>query len=108
MKEYKFYVEAYRKNTDHLQDADDLALRRMLDICYLTEKPLPLDIDEIVDLVKLDRDIVEPVVTEFFYLAEDGWHNLGAEKQIEKWQKVRDKNRRNIANRWKSVANKPE
>jgi uncharacterized protein YdaU (DUF1376 family) len=108
MKEYKFYVEAYRKNTAHLQDADDLALRRMLDICYLTEKPLPLDIDEIVDLVKLDRDIVEPVVTEFFYLAEDGWHNLGAEKQIEKWQKIRDKNRRNIANRWKSVANKPE
>ena len=110
MKEYKFQVEAYRKKTSHIQDADDLAFRRMLDICYMTEKPLPLDIEEVAKLVGLDLDIVEPVLMEFFYVAEDGWHNLGAEKQIEKWRKVSEKNRRNIANRWekKVVANKSD
>lgn len=110
MKEYKFYAESYRKKTFHLQDADDLALRRMLDICYLTEKPLPLDIEEVAKLVGLDLDIVEPVLMEFFYVAEDGWHNLGAEKQIAAWHKVRDRNVRNIAKRWekKSIANKSD
>lgn len=101
MKDYKFHVKAYHKNTDHLQDADDLAYRRMLDIYYTTEKPLPLEIEKIVEAVKLDLDIVLPVLEEFFYVAEDGWHNLGCDKQIAAWLKVRDKNRRNIANRWK-------
>jgi len=101
MKDYKFHCVAYRKNTAHLQDADDLAYRRMLDIYYITERPLPLRIETIVEEVGLDLDIVMPVLEEFFYLAEDGWHNLGCDKQIEKWLKVREKNRKNIANRWK-------
>ena len=100
MKTYKFNVTAYRKKTAHLQDADDLALRRMIDICFQTEKPLPLDIDEVVDLVKLDQDIVEPVLYEFFYVSEDGWHNLDVEKQIAKWRKLQARNIKNISKRW--------
>jgi uncharacterized protein YdaU (DUF1376 family) len=49
-------------------------------------------------------DIIEPVLMEFFYVAEDGWHNLGAEKQIDAWRKVREKNVRNIAKRWAKPA----
>lgn len=95
MKHYRFDVEAYRKNTAHIQDAEDLAYRRMLDIYYMTEKPLPLKIEDLIDLVKLDQDIIENVLKEFFHFTEDGYYNGLCERRIASRKDHREKNSKN-------------
>lgn len=95
MKHYRFDVEAYLKNTKHIHDAEDLAYRRLLDIYYLTEKPLTLKIEELVEKVRLDRDIIENVLDEFFHFTEDGYYNGLCEKRIASRRNHREKNSKN-------------
>ena len=95
MKHYRFDVEAYLKNTSHLDDADDLAYRRMLDIYYMTEKPLTLDIADLIEKVNLDQDIVEAVLVQFFHRTHDGWYNGLCEKRIASRRDHREKNSKN-------------
>ena len=40
---YKFYLGDYITHTNHLSDAEDLAYRRLLDLYYMSEAPIPLD-----------------------------------------------------------------
>jgi len=95
MKHYRFDVEAYLKNTTHLDDADDLAYRRMLDIYYMTEKPLTLDIEDLTAMVRLDQDIVEDVLKQFFHKTHDGWYNGLCEKRVASRRDHREKNSKN-------------
>ena len=72
---YQFNIGDYQSHTNHLDPLEDLAYRRMLDWCYLHEKPLPLDPNEIARIIRL-RDhaaIVRDVLNEFFTLYEEGW-----------------------------------
>jgi uncharacterized protein YdaU (DUF1376 family) len=72
---YQFNIGDYQSHTNHLDPLEDLAYRRMLDWCYLHEKPLPLDPNEIARIIRL-RDhavIVRDVLNEFFGLYEEGW-----------------------------------
>ena len=72
---YQFNIGDYQSHTNHLDPLEDLAYRRMLDWCYLHEKPLPLDANEIARIIRL-RDhaaIVRDVLNEFFSLYEEGW-----------------------------------
>ena len=45
---YSFNIGDYQSHTSHLSEMEDLAYRRMLDWCYLHEKPLPEEVDEIL------------------------------------------------------------
>ena len=72
---YQFNIGDYQSHTNHLDPLEDLAYRRMLDWCYLHEKPLPLDANEIARIIRL-RDhatIIRDVLNEFFSLYEEGW-----------------------------------
>ena len=72
---YQFNIGDYQSHTNHLDPLEDLAYRRMLDWCYLHEKPLPLDANEIARIIRL-RDhavIIRNVLTEFFSRYGDGW-----------------------------------
>ena len=70
MKWYKFCAVDYQMKTIHLADAEDLAYRRLLDMAYITEKPIPLDISLVSRRIRLDQDIVEVVLNEFFEKTE--------------------------------------
>ena len=50
MNYYPFHLGDYAAHTAHLEPMEDLAYRRMLDLYYRTEKPLPLDTAEIARL----------------------------------------------------------
>ena len=63
---HKFHVRDYLVATHHLADAEDLAYRRMIDLYYLTEKPLQGPASVIAQKINLDVDCVEPVLKEFF------------------------------------------
>ena len=79
---YKFHIGDYIAETLHLADAEDLAYRRLLDWYYMSEQPLPLDLDQVVRRIRLDEDVVVPVLKEFFERTEEGYIHARAHKEI--------------------------
>ena len=73
MRKYKFLVHDYLIETRGLPDAEDLAYRRLIDLCYLSERPIPGSIGHIAGVVGLDFDCVEPVLKRFFKETPQGW-----------------------------------
>ena len=94
MRWYKFAAAEYQIKTVHLSDAEDLAYRRLLDMAYLSEKPIPLDVNLVSRRVRIDQDIVEQVLTEFFEKTEQGFRNRRVEEEVEAYQVIVDRNRR--------------
>lgn len=91
---YKFHVGDYITHTLHLTDAEDLAYRRLLDLYYMSEKPIPNDLEMICRKVRLDADVVEPVLKEFFEQSVQGWFNQRCEEEITKYARQVEKNRK--------------
>jgi len=53
MNYYPFHVGDYASHTAHLEPMEDLAYRRLLDLYYLRETPLPADIQSTAKLVRM-------------------------------------------------------
>jgi len=83
---YLFNIGDYQSHTGHLSDIEDLAYRRMLDWCYLHEKPLPKNEQEISRLIRMRThcDSIATVLREFFQLTEEGWISPRILSEIEK------------------------
>lgn len=94
MKWYKFAAAEYQIKTVHLSDAEDLAYRRLLDMAYLSEKPIPLDVSLVSRRIRIDQDIVEQVLSEFFEQAEDGYHNRRVEQEVEAYKIIVERNKK--------------
>jgi len=84
---YKFNVKDYLADTLHLSDAEDLAYRRLIDLCYLSEQPLPLDAAAIARKIRLDLDVTESVLGEFFEKTPEGYQNARCEAEIVRYRK---------------------
>lgn len=99
---YTFHPKDYMSKTGFLEPLEDLAYRRMLDYCYLNEKPLPSDVDEIALLVSMrsHSDSIAVVLRYFFELTEDGYINDRVEKEIESYQEKSEKARVSARARW--------
>lgn len=83
---YKFHIGDYLTHTVHLSDAEDLAYRRLLDLYYMSEKMIPLDTDSVARKIRLDLDITESVLKEFFEHTENGYINSRCDAEIAKYQ----------------------
>lgn len=83
---YKFHLGDYITHTLHLSDAEDLAYRRLLDLYYMSEKPIPLDTDAVSRKIRLDLDITEAVLNEFFDRTDEGYRNSRCDAEIERYQ----------------------
>ncbi len=83
---YKFYLADYIKDTHYLGDAEDLAYRRLIDMYYMTEKPIPLETESVSRKIRLDLDIVESVLKEFFEKTPEGYRHSRCDKEITKYQ----------------------
>ena len=83
---YQFNIGDYQSHTAHLEPLEDLAYRRMLDWCYLHERPLPEDIDQISKLIRMrsHSDCIANVLQEFFDRTPEGWWKDRIGKEIEK------------------------
>ena len=88
MNYYPFHLGDYAANTAHLEPMEDLAYRRMLDLYYRTEKPLPRDIDQIARLIRMKghEQLISLVIDEFFDGCSDGWMHLRCDAEIAKMQ----------------------
>jgi uncharacterized phage protein (TIGR02220 family) len=106
MNYYPHHIGDYAKDTAHLSMLEDAAYRRMLDVTYATERPLPLDQQAIYRLVRArthaERMAVDVVLGEFWTEGPDGWHNARADKEIAKAQEKSQKARGSAEKRWHS------
>jgi len=91
---YKFHIGDYISHTMHLDDAEDLAYRRLLDWYYMSEKPLPLDVALVSRRIRLDEDVVSPVLQEFFEKTKKGYINARADDEIKAYNVRVDINRK--------------
>lgn len=72
---YPFHVGDYIAHTAHLDPLEDIAYRRLLDLYYMQEMPLPKDAAKLARLIRMEgyTEIVDAVLTEFFSMTEHGW-----------------------------------
>lgn len=76
---------------------EDLAFRRMLDLFYESEKPLPFELKRISKLIGMvdHQEEIKGILNEFWQETENGWVNSRAEIEIEKYQAKADSARAN-------------
>jgi uncharacterized protein YdaU (DUF1376 family) len=76
---YPHHIGDYLRDTVHLTMIEDGAYRRMLDLYYASEKPLPLDLNWLCRLMRAERDeertAVEFVLQHYFQKTVDGWRS---------------------------------
>lgn len=99
MNYYPFHLGDYAAHTGHLEPMEDLVYRRLLDLYYLREGPLPTDVMATAKLIRarsMAAD-VESVLQEFFVLTEDGWRHTRCDEEIAKMQDKQSKARASAA-----------
>ena len=106
---YNFNIGDYIKHTMHLTPEEDLAYRRLLDLYYDTESPIPTDIPWVSRRLRMGSDIVESVLKEFFELTDEGYRNYRADAEIADYHAYIDKQRNNgkLGGRPKKSSGKP-
>jgi uncharacterized protein YdaU (DUF1376 family) len=90
---YKFHIGDYLTHTVHLSDAEDLAYRRLLDLYYMSEKEIPLETESVSRKIRLDLDITESVLNEFFERTETGYFNRRCHDELTRYQRQVENNR---------------
>lgn len=99
---YSFNIGDYNSHTNHLDEIEDLAYRRMLDWCYLHEKPLPKDIETIARSIRMRThcDSIANVLQEFFTEEDDGYFQPRIAKEVGAYHAKSEKAKRSAEARW--------
>lgn len=99
---YQFNIGDYASHTAHLEPLEDLAYRRMLDLYYLSQAPLPSDVQRIAKLIRMPdhADIVREILNEFFKPTDDGWANTRADGEIQAYTRMANGGAKGAAKRW--------
>lgn len=92
---YQFHIGDYRAATSHLSNEEDLAYRRLLDMYYDSESPIPTDIDWVSRRLRLGSDVVTSVLKDMFEPTEKGWVNKRADDEIQAYRAFKLKQQTN-------------
>ena len=94
---YSFHVGDYIHDTAHLSNDEDLAFRRLLDLYYTQEQPIPNKTQEVSRRIRMtnNADVVQIVLNEFFVLdiANDCWRHKRCDETIAAYQAKAERNR---------------
>jgi uncharacterized protein YdaU (DUF1376 family) len=83
---YSFNPSAYLLDTAHLTPMQDLAYRRLLDLYYVSERPIPLETELVATRLRLGCELVTVVLNEFFTRTNEGYIQQRCEEQIAAYQ----------------------
>ena len=99
---YQFNIGDYVSSTQHLDESEDLIYRRMLDVYYSKEIPLPKDIEQIARLIRMrtHSECIKVVLQEFFVSEKDGYHCKRADQEISAFKAKSDRARKSAEARW--------
>lgn len=100
---YPFNIGDYTTATAHLDPLEDIAYRRLMDLYYSTEKPIPKDIEKTARLIRMRShcDSIAIVLDEFFHLESDGYHCDRIDIELFKFHEKSEKASRSAKARWK-------
>lgn len=103
MNYFPFHVGDYASHTAHLEPLEDLAYRRMLDLYYMREEPLPEDVDSIARLIRLrgNKDEIRLVLNEFFSFTPEGYRHHRCDAEL---AKMKDRQTKALASARASVS----
>jgi uncharacterized protein YdaU (DUF1376 family) len=91
MNYYPHHIGDYLRDTAHLTATEDGIYRRLLDLYYASEKPLPLEFDWLCKLVRArestEREAVKEILQQYWEKRETGWSNNRADEEIRKARK---------------------
>ena len=79
----------------HLSNEEDLAYRRLLEMYYDTEQPIPDDLQLVSRRIRVTPEALLFVLQEFFVLVNKGWKNKRCDLVINDYHEMAEKNRRN-------------
>jgi len=107
---YPFHIGDYASATRHLSWIEDAAYRRLLDVYYVKEEPLPLDVRQVYRLVVAStdeqREAVDVVLGEFFICMEDGYHHTRCDAEIQCANEKKNKASQSAQERWRIARDK--
>lgn len=87
---YEHHLGDYVKDTAHLSLIEEGAYRRLLDVYYIREKPLPADRRECHRLAravsKADIKAVDYVLVTFFKLSDEGFRHKRCDEEIARYK----------------------
>ena len=92
---YQFHIGDYRSATSHLNNEEDLAYRRLLDMYYDTESCIPLDTDWVSRRIRVDKQVVTVVLKDMFIETPEGWFNARCDTGIKDYHALVNRNRTN-------------
>lgn len=98
MHHYPFHPGDYVKDTAHLSPMEDLCYRRLLDLYYDSERPIPLETDLVSRRLRLGSDLVICVLREFFSETKDGWRNAKCDAVLADYKAKADRAKKNGRN----------
>ena len=95
MNYYQFHVGDYVSHTAHLDPIEDLAFRRLLDLYYQSESPIPNETKMVSKRIRLGshESEVAAVLSEFFELIDGYWHHSRCDKEIAAYKAKSERNR---------------
>jgi uncharacterized protein YdaU (DUF1376 family) len=92
---YQFNIGDYNKHTMHLSPIEDITYRRLLDMYYDTEAPIPIDIPWVSRRLRIESGIVKSILNEFFEYTENGYINSRADAEIAQYHGFLEKQKLN-------------
>lgn len=95
MNYYPFHPGDYLRDTAHLEPMEDLAYRRLLDLYYLSESPIPLETQQVSRRLRLGSESVIAVLNEFFICTPNGYIHKRCDAEIADYRHRQDKSRQN-------------
>jgi uncharacterized protein YdaU (DUF1376 family) len=92
---YQFNIGDYNKHTMHLSPIEDITYRRLLDMYYDTESPIPTDIPWVSRRLRIEAVVVKSILNEFFEYTENGYINSRADAEIASYHGFLEKQKLN-------------
>ena len=104
MNYYEHHLGDYLRDAGHLSFIEDAAYRRLIDVYYVRERPLPADVKECQKLARCtsaaERKSVVYVLESFFERRDDGFHQKRCDEVIAEFHAKQRKARDSANARW--------
>lgn len=106
---WQLHIGDWSKSCGHLTPSETGFYVRLLNVYYDTEKAIPADVHAACRLVGAraakEREEVSSLLSEFFTLEADGWHNKRADSEINRLRSIGEKRSNAAAKRWHITSN---
>lgn len=101
---YNFHIGDYKSHTHHLSLIEDLAYRRLLDLYYLTEKPIIGDqAARLIGMREHGHEVL-CILLEFFEETPQGFISKRADAEIASYKAMSEGGKKGAEKRWGKVA----